>query len=279
MSKRKTGGEVAKKAGAPPKAPSYGSNTRTREQEKESALPAKPDETFPRRSLTVISGPSIEEKAIAGAQMITSPELAALRVVSSVEKADGVFAELIDSQGLLDVLRQQASAVQSGDLAHVEAMLLNQATALQALFARLSERAMTCNQIPGFESNMRVALRAQSQCRAALETLATIKNPPVIIAKQANVANGPQQVNNHARADQSAFAPSKLSEEADELRPNRSTPAIAPPTDLPLATLGTLHRPEIPGGEEARIAERFQGRRADEASRVGATTAPERFNP
>lgn len=34
--------------------------------------------------------------------------------------------------------------------------------------------------------------KAQSQCRATLETLAAIKNPPVIYAKQANISNGPQ---------------------------------------------------------------------------------------
>jgi hypothetical protein len=43
---------------------------------------------------------------------------------------------------------------------------------------------------------MRLGLKAQSQCRATLETLAQIKNPPVVIARQANIAQGPQQVNN-----------------------------------------------------------------------------------
>ena len=46
------------------------------------------------------------------------------------------------------------------------------------------------------EAYMRMALKAQSQCRATLETLATIKNPPVVFARQANIAQGPQQVNN-----------------------------------------------------------------------------------
>jgi hypothetical protein len=41
------------------------------------------------------------------------------------------------------------------------------------------------------------ALRAQAQCRATLETLAGIKNPqPVAFVRQANIAHGPQQVNN-----------------------------------------------------------------------------------
>lgn len=42
----------------------------------------------------------------------------------------------------------------------------------------------------------KLALRAQNQCRMTLETLATIKNPPVVFAKQANIAHDHQQVNN-----------------------------------------------------------------------------------
>ena len=44
---------------------------------------------------------------------------------------------------------------------------------------------------------MRMAMKAQNQCRMTLETLATIKNPPVVFARQANINNGgQQQVNN-----------------------------------------------------------------------------------
>jgi hypothetical protein len=46
------------------------------------------------------------------------------------------------------------------------------------------------------ESYFKMALKAQNQCRMTLETLSNIKNPPVVYAKQANIANGPQQVNN-----------------------------------------------------------------------------------
>ena len=45
-----------------------------------------------------------------------------------------------------------------------------------------------------------MALRAQSQCRATLETLAAIKNPAVVFAKQANVTTEPQQINNAVAA-------------------------------------------------------------------------------
>lgn len=38
-------------------------------------------------------------------------------------------------------------------------------------------------------------MNPQSQSRASIETLAVIKNPPLVFAQQANIANGPQQVN------------------------------------------------------------------------------------
>ncbi len=40
--------------------------------------------------------------------------------------------------------------------------------------------------MPNIEGFMRMALRAQSQCRTTLETLAAIKNPPSVYARQAN---------------------------------------------------------------------------------------------
>ena len=46
------------------------------------------------------------------------------------------------------------------------------------------------------ETYLRLALRAQAQCRATLETLAVIKNlQPVAFLRQAILRNGPQQVN------------------------------------------------------------------------------------
>ena len=95
-------------------------------------------------------------------------------------------------------------------------MLMNQATALQTLFARLAERGMACTEVVPFETNMRIALRAQSQCRATLETLAALKNPPVVFARQANIAHGSQQVNNAtpapSRTRENEITPSRLLE-------------------------------------------------------------------
>lgn len=66
---------------------------------------------------------------------------------------------------------------------------------------------------------MRIALKAQNQSRMTLETLAAIKNPPVVFAKQANInqGNGNQQVNNgtpapDARAEKTINQPNELLE-------------------------------------------------------------------
>jgi hypothetical protein len=57
---------------------------------------------------------------------------------------------------------------------------------------------------------MRLALRAQNQARATLETLALIKNPPrPTFVKQANIAHGPQQVNNGAVPAPEAPSPAR----------------------------------------------------------------------
>ena len=53
----------------------------------------------------------------------------------------------MDLPGLMAILREQGEAVNAGNLAQAEAMLMNQATALQTVFARLVERGMGCTEI------------------------------------------------------------------------------------------------------------------------------------
>lgn len=95
-------------------------------------------------------------------------------------------------------LRENGAAVNGGDLKAAERMLSAQAVSLNAIFAELARRSALNmgDYLDATERYMRLALKAQGQCRATLETLAAIKNPPVVFAKQANISNGPQQVNN-----------------------------------------------------------------------------------
>lgn len=153
-------------------------------------------EKYPRKTVICQSGPSLDEQGRNYAKLITSPEFAAYRIIGMMQPKN--IANDIDTPTLMATLSDQAVAVQSGDLTHAEAMLINQASSLQALFVRLSELAMEQTHMPNLEGFMRLALRAQSQCRTTLETLAAIKNPPIIYARQANVTTGPQQINNGA---------------------------------------------------------------------------------
>ena len=116
---------------------------------------------------------------------------------SVVHFGKGVFGELSLADCVL-ALKGTISDVKGGDLSSAEAMLTAQAAALNAMFCELARRAaMNMGEhLSATESYMRLALKAQGQCRATLETLAAIKNPPVVFARQANISHGPQQVNN-----------------------------------------------------------------------------------
>jgi hypothetical protein len=53
---------------------------------------------------------------------------------------------------------------------------------------------------------MRLALKVQNQSRSTVETLAGLKSPPPLFARQANVTTGPQQINNEWKTDQTIKA-------------------------------------------------------------------------
>lgn len=204
---------------------------------------------FEARKSAVLSATDPEDARRKYACHIAAPELAAARAINATEGISGM-GELLDMPELIACLRDNAATVNSGDLSHTEAMLMGQSTALQSLFARLTERGMHAEYIAHFEAYMRMALRAQAQCRATLETLAAIKNPPMIYARQANIANGPQQVINgaasHAQAPEKAIEQSKLSGDSDELLPDARTPGIAGRIDSAMATLGKVDRAKDP---------------------------------
>ena len=188
---------------------------------KQATTPAvKPEaKLLPRKELNLKAGKTERETQRNHAALLVSPEVAAFQVLRSVDST-GAFSALwehLDVPSLTDELRAQGAAVNRGEMAHVEAMLMNQATALQAIFGRLVERGMNSEYMPAFEGNMRMALRAQNQCRSTLETLAAIKNPPVVFAKQANINHGNQQVNNGLlaptpRTEENKIEPTKLLE-------------------------------------------------------------------
>ena len=135
-----------------------------------------------------------KEKTEKIAKATLLPSVNAAAVVVEYAKA---FGEQ-DLCALVDELRPHMNDVNDGNLQHCEAMLVGQAHALQSIFVNLARRAVKQEYLKQYETYLRLALKAQNQSRMTLETLAAIKNPPVVFAKQANInqGNGNQQVNN-----------------------------------------------------------------------------------
>jgi hypothetical protein len=86
--------------------------------------------------------------------------------------------------------------------------------------------------------------------------LAQIKNPPMVFARQANIAQGPQQVNNgmmpagEPRAGgKNENTPNKLSRGGNnELLPDTGAPGAAVGSDPAMATVGTFDGAEVRRG-------------------------------
>ena len=131
------------------------------------------------------------------ARMLLSPEMMALDIaMSSIPGIEESKLWGDSSSHIMAELQTKSAAVNSGDLRHVESMLVNQAIALQHIFLRMTVRGIHQTKMENIDGFMRLALKAQNQSRATLETLASMRTPPVVYAKQANINHGNQQVNN-----------------------------------------------------------------------------------
>jgi len=162
------------------------------------------------------------------------------------------FGELSIST-LVDDLGKQCELASSGDLKRAEAILTAQAHTLDAIFHNLARRAQRAEYINQLEANLRLALKAQSQCRSTLETLAAIKNPqPVAFVKQANISHGPQQVNNgetfetktrgRARARENENQQNELLEHNDGKRLDTGATGAAGGVNQKLEAMGGVNR-------------------------------------
>ncbi len=141
------------------------------------------------------------------AECSLSPYLTAASTVQVIQRlqheeddssGESVLRGLIDD--LDDTVRRKGNGVPT---------LICQAQTLDVLFGQMVKSAMTCKSIKETDMWLKMALRAQSQCRSTFEAISDIKNPRVANygSGQVNVANGHQQVNNkHARREKSKNA-------------------------------------------------------------------------
>ena len=97
----------------------------------------------------------------------------------------------------IKTLEKTIKQIKSGDLSKIEEMYISQAMALEVMFTSLARRAKAQEKLLQYETHMRFALKAQNQCRATLQALVQLKQPSnTTFVKQANIAQGHQQVNN-----------------------------------------------------------------------------------
>lgn len=130
------------------------------------------------------------------------PKAHELVLSPTIQNAIGIhawskFAGETDLVETVADLRKQVKELQAGDMGRVEAMLYGQAVTLQTIFTSLARKTVAQEYLKQFQVNLTLALKAQAQCRATLQALAEIKNPRLVsFVQQANIAHGPQQVNN-----------------------------------------------------------------------------------
>lgn len=212
-------------------------------------MTTKPQAKAPvkKRGANALQGPgqSSEENA-SMARNVFSPSI---RGALTTEAFSKVFGHT-DLQSLINELGNQIDRVKSNDLSRAESLLITQAHTLDAIFNELARRAAANmgEYINATDRYLRLALKAQSQCRATLETLAAIKNPPVIYAKQANISNGPQQVNNGSpqpvAREEKTIEHNELLEAQHGQRLDTRTTAATIDADKELETVGAIDRTE-----------------------------------
>ncbi|MCC7151288.1 MAG: hypothetical protein IT501_04755 [Rubrivivax sp.] len=176
---------------------------------------------------------------------------------SLVDFGHATFGELSLTDCAM-ALKDTAQDSNDGDLSAAVTMLSSQAVALNAMFGELARRsALNMGEyIDASERYMRLALKAQGQCRATLETLAAIKNPPAVFARQANINNGgQQQVNNGvvapaspARAEEIQSRPNELLEQQQHGEwLDTGTAGKAGGADPHLEPVGAIDRADVTG--------------------------------
>lgn len=168
----------------------------------------------------------IAEKQRRAGILATSGLLHAAAVMEPLQK--NLVGADATTDAIFSALETKLDLVKSGDLAPVESMLLSQAMSLQTLYASLARKATSQEYLKQYQVHLTLALKAQAQSRATLEALVELKHPrhsPTFV-KQANIANGPQQINQHMYATMQSHknspaedphaAPNKLLEEIHE---------------------------------------------------------------
>ena len=169
----------------------------------------------------------------------------AMSAVLSADFSQSMFPD-VKLDDSISALSEKITTIQNGDMQSIEAMLIGQAQALQTMFVSLGRQAASKTSLPQYTAFMNLALKAQSQSRATIQALIELKSPKqATFVKQANIANGNQQVNNvtstHARAHAKEIEhqPNELLREMNNATLDTSGTATPSPINQAMATVAT----------------------------------------
>jgi hypothetical protein len=173
---------------------------------------------------------------------------------------------------LIGELKSHVEDVKDGNMNRPETILLMQAQTLDVIFNAMAQRAAANvgTHRDTADLYLRMALKAQAQCRSTLETLAEIKAPrSTSFIKQQNIAqqqqvNNGSQVNNGGATNEGAtpahahgknINPNQENKQLEVQHGERldgTTTGAASGADSQLETVGAVHRPADNGGEKAQ---------------------------
>jgi hypothetical protein len=172
-------------------------------------------------SVTVAEPKAMELTPADKGRMVLKPSLNGAAVIEAYQA--NVLGKEGDINATVDCLRETFAEVKGGDLHTLEAMLISQATALQTIFTSLARRAQTQTQQRNLEAFLGLALKAQAQSRATISALVDLKYPKqATFVKQANIAHGPQQVNNGTAAGELTEQYAQARKHAEKTAPEQN---------------------------------------------------------
>jgi len=150
----------------------------------------------------------------------------------------------VDMECAREIIGKGMDDIKKGDLSKLEEMLYSQAVALNMMFANLSRRASIQTNVDIRTKLATLALKSQNQSRNTIQTLINLKQPnQTAFIKQANIANGHQQINNGVSSPENlAKQSNELLEEQDGKWLDRGEKAKTERVNSKLEAMGEVHR-------------------------------------
>jgi hypothetical protein len=139
----------------------------------------------------------LNRKRSKAAAQLTGSLLLAANLQTSLLGGEALKRSDLSLTDMFKALADRSTKVIDGDLSSLERRLAVQANSLDMLFNLLADRAAMNmgSRLDAVEKYLKLAFKAQAQCRSTVEAIHLMHNPTQII-KQTNIAQGHQQVVN-----------------------------------------------------------------------------------